>query len=68
MPKNFKERFLDKEFLYSFEEELEEAVENWHEGYIGPKTLKEYLGLNVEEYTACLKGELEEFLLSNGSN
>lgn len=70
MSKNFKQRFLDKEFLYSFEEELEQAVEDWHETHIGPETLIEYLGLNIEEYTACLKCSsiLEELLIANGNN
>ena len=50
--------------------ELEQAVEDWHETHIGPETLIEYLGLNIEEYTACLKCSsiLEELLIANGNN
>lgn len=70
MSKNFKQRFLDKELKYSFEEELEQAVEDWHEVHIGPESLQDYLGFTEEDYKVFLykPSVFENFLLTNGTN
>lgn len=70
MSKNFKQRFLDGELIYSFEEELEQAVEDWHEVHIGPESLQDYLGFTEKEYQVFTSKPsiFENFLLTNGTN
>lgn len=53
----FKARFLNGECPY---EEIDEYVERWHNGEGQGKSLREYLGMDLEEYEYMLKHAGEE--------